>query len=206
MKQGLKNIRVVTVVVCLIGLALIYYNYLNNKAGNKDTENTGEAKTDIETLCSYDFEEDYPKTVREVVKLHCRYQKCIYNEVMSDNTIQILNCQMRELYCDDLLANNSESTQLEALKADKKKYEDDSRRLVNYVPDESSQVKYATVDGVDYAEIDVAYNIKIQTTGTTMNQRYMLMKDEDEKWKIVGWADIASKSDTEATTEATKQE
>ena len=55
------------------------------------------------------MENNYPKTVRDVIKLYTRYLKCLYNEKLSDEDIEALNKKMRELYCEKLKNYNGKA-------------------------------------------------------------------------------------------------
>ena len=43
-----------------------------------------------------DFQDNYPKTVRETVKLHCRYMKLAYNNEFSKDELIDANKKIRE--------------------------------------------------------------------------------------------------------------
>ena len=97
-----------------VGIILVYFNHLSNNASRKRT--TSE-KTDIETLVEYDMQGNYPKTPRDVVKLHCRYMKLFYSKKLEDIEIKELNSKVIGLYSSELMRINTEETIYADLKA-----------------------------------------------------------------------------------------
>ena len=61
-----------TIVLLLVIVGLIYYTYLNNNASNRKKV---DESSEVQQLLEYDFVNNYPKTVRETVKLHLNYLK-----------------------------------------------------------------------------------------------------------------------------------
>lgn len=191
-----KNIRFVVILLVLAGLAIFYYIHLTNTTG-KRTENTeSKPKPEYDQLVEYDFNENYPKTVRDVVKLHSRYLKYAYNNDLDDKKLKQLNASMRKLYANELILNNSESVQLENLKMDIEKYREASTIILSATVEEQSQIEFSAIDSVNYAIVDVAYTIKIKTVSSELDERYILMKDEDGQWKILGWQDAPTSVNT----------
>ena len=84
-KAGTKGFAIAVVIIA-IGVLLFYItlsNRMNNFSGRNNVKNTSE----IEKLLNYNFDEAYPKTVRETVKLHCRYMKMAYNNEFSKDEL-----------------------------------------------------------------------------------------------------------------------
>lgn len=192
MNKSVKNIRTVGVIGLLIVLALVYYNYLNNKAGDRFDK---AQPTETEKLENYNFEDEYPKTVRDVVKLHCRYLKCIYNGDFKEEELETLNNKMRELYDDTLLAYNKENVQLETLKNDIQDYKDKKTTITSYIMSQADDVEYYTIEDIEYAKIDVTVNIKVKTSGDKTYEEYLLAKDNKDRWRIMGWRVVEAKDE-----------
>ena len=75
MKKSTVRIIVIflIIIICIIG----YYTYLSGR--RRDT--AGEAKmTTVQLVLSRDLVNDYPPTVKEVIKYYADIQKCFYNE------------------------------------------------------------------------------------------------------------------------------
>lgn len=183
-----QMIRFVVILVLVAGVIIAVYLRMTNRSKNS-AKYAEENMTEVEILKLYDLEGKYPKAARDVVKLHCRMLKCAYNEKLSDDDYATLNAQMRRLFSQDLLAQNDADVQLEELKSTTKEFRTDGKIYISYTVDQESNIQYSTVDGVEYALVLMSCNIK-QSAGTnTLNQEYLLCK-EDGEWKIVGWQGI----------------
>lgn len=190
-KRSVKGFTTIVLLVMIIGLA--YFTYLNNTANNRQEISE---RTETEKLLNYDFENDYPKTVRETVKLHCRYLKSAYNNAFTEEELFIVNQNTRQLFDEELLQNNAEDKQLQGLKDEIQVYEDNKQKFASYSLAEASQVKYNTENGKEYAKIKVTIGINTGSGVLSEDEEYILRKDKDGRWKILGWQ-VVNKSTTE---------
>lgn len=195
-KIGMKGFTVVIMLIVILGL--VYYTYLNNNASNR--QETSE-ETEAEKLLNYDFENNYPKTVRETVKLHCRYLKSAYNDAFTEEELFTINRNIRELFDEELLQNNAEADQLQGLKDEIQLYEENKQKFISYSLAEASQVQYNTEDGVEYAKMKVTIVLKVDGGTMSGDEEYILRKDEEGRWKILGWQTV-DKNTTENEGEA----
>ncbi len=190
------DIKAFTLIILVIVIgALFYYVYLgNHSARQKESSN----QTEAEKLLNYDFENDYPKTVRETVKLHNTYLKYAYNGTFTEEELETVNKDIRQLFDDELLQYNSEEDQLSGLKEEIQSYNDDEKKFVNFSVAEGSQVQYNTDNGRNYAKIRVSLVIKVKGASAYPEEDYILRQDENGNWKILGWQAVATE---EATTQ-----
>lgn len=181
-KAGTQGFTAMVLLFVIVGLG--YYTYLNNRAkNNRDVKKT----TEEEQLLNYDFVNDYPKTVRETVKLHCRYLKSVYSGVYSEDELFTINKQIRQLFDDDLLEYNSEEKQLQGLKDDIKLYDESKRKFLSYTLTEASQIEYNTENDREYAKMKVTIGMRVDTVPVSADEEYILRKDAEGRWKILGW-------------------
>jgi LPS O-antigen subunit length determinant protein (WzzB/FepE family) len=183
MKQKGTKGFVIGIIIFMAAL-LGYYVYLNNKT--KDQQEVT-SQTEEEKLLNYDFEENYPKTVRETVKLHCRYLKSAYNGKFTDEELETVNSQIRNLFDEELLENNPEAQELQGLKDDIELYQEKKQKFVNYTLEEASQIQYNTEDDKKYAKTTVTLTLSVGSTMVSVEQQYLLRQDEEGRWKILGW-------------------
>lgn len=181
-------LRFVILLVLAAAVLLAIYLRLTNHSKNSDRQ-ADENYTETEILKQYDLEKQYPKTVREVVKLHCRFLKCIYNEELSAEELETLNRQCRNLYSDILLSENGEREQLADLTEDISAFHSAGKIFVNYTVGEESSILYTTENGVDYAMVTVTCNIREGSGTNALEEQYLLIK-EKEQWKILGWQGV----------------
>ena len=191
-KMGTRGFT--TIVLLLMIGGLFYYTYLNDRARNRQEE---EQSSETQQLLEYDFANDYPKTVRETVKLHCNYLKNAYNDKFTEDELFTVNKQIRQLFDDELLAINTEDKQLKGLKDEIQLYKDNKQKFVSFALAEGSQVQYNTEDSVEYAKIKVSLIIKVGSASASVDEEYILRKDSEGKWKILGWQRINNPSSEE---------
>lgn len=179
--------RTIGLLIIVGALILFCFFRLTQNVTKEKTANT--AKTEMEKLISYDFENEYPKTVRDVMKLYCRYLKQVYAKDTKEDELSGLVSAMRNLYAEEMKEYTDEVSQLNTLKQDRKSNQEDKKYIIGSVIEEASQITYDTIDGVEYAKINITLNAKVGTTSTRIDQVYALEKDGLDHWKIYGWAD-----------------
>lgn len=195
-KQGTK---VFTLVMFLIAIAALgVFTYLSDKSSN-NRNNTDVSEKDI--LLGYDMDGQYPKTARDAVVLHCRYMKYIYGEEFekdyTEDDLFAMNEKMRLLYDEELLGINSPEIQLQMMKDEIALYKANKQRYVSYTPSEVSQIEYNTDNGIEYAKMRVSVAMTIDGASFSADEEYILRKDAEGKWKILGWQAINQNDTTE---------
>jgi hypothetical protein len=188
-------VKFVVILVLVAGVILAVYLRMTNQSKNS-AKQAEENMTETQTLKMYDMEAQYPKTARDVVKMHCRLLKCMYNEDLSDDEYQQLNGQARQLFSAELLESNPESTQLSDLMKDVEEFQSAGKIYISYTVDSEDNVMYSTVDSKEYAMVLVTCNIKESTVTNAIEEEYLLCK-EDGNWKIVGWEGLQTDDTSE---------
>ena len=182
-----KNTRIAIIVVLVIIAVVGYYAYLSNRSRTQKDE----AKlSTVQTVLSKSLEFDYPPTPKEVMKYYNEIVKCFYNEECTEEEIEALGNKARELYDEELLANNEQEVYMINLKADIQDYKDNNRRITSTSVASSANVDYFSEDGYDFARIMCGYSIMENGVNVSSGQVYLLRKDEDKHWKIYGWESI----------------
>ena len=167
---------------------MIYFNSLGNKSSEPRSE---KAETEVEQLSNYDMVGNYPKTPRDVVKLHNRYLEMFYGEEsVSDDELYILNQQVRNLYSSELLALNNENTNLQNLDNSIDKMKKEGYVYKTYELPEASQIIYYTQNGVEMATMEVTVTVDMEKEKSMgyLYIQYVLVK-ENEQWKILAWGE-----------------
>ena len=180
---------IVVFLIVIVGLAV--YFVIGNRTG-KGPDATDESEVD--KLLNYDFVEAYPKTVKETVRLHCRYMKCAYNNEFTEEELKKANQQIRNLYDDELLDYNEESAQLASLKEDIQYYADKKQKIISYSFGEDSQIEYNTEKNIDYAKIKVTVLLRKDSSSAKGQEEYILRKNDNGEWKILGWQAVKDSS------------
>lgn len=193
--QIAQTIRFVIILILVAGVVLgVYLRMTNNsKNSNKQAE---ENMSEVEILKLYNFETQYPKSARDVVKMHCRILKCMYNEDFDEKEYEEMNRQARKLFAATLLEANPEEQQLSNLLDDVNNFRSAGKIFISYTVYNEDTVKYSKVDGVEYAMVRVSCNIRKGTVTDALEEEYLLCK-EDGQWKIVGWQGFFDGDETE---------
>ena len=182
MKRSIKWI--ITITLVLIVVVLLYYREVNK---DEVYEDDTEIVRDTDKLLSKDLEDSYPITVCQVVQLFTRIQRCYYNEECTNDEIIQLADMALEIFDEELVENNPRKEYLEELEAEINYYKDNDRIISRVIVGKSGDVTYSTVEGVKYASVECIYYVK-DDDGTEKNiTTYILRKDDEGKWKILGW-------------------
>lgn len=180
-----KNVRKVVIGILLVSLVVGYYFYLSNKEYNRDDVTANE---EVAKLINRNLEgEYYPEFPKDVVTFYSRIVKAYYYTKLSDKEIEGLGKQARNLFDEELLADNPEKEFFERLKEEIEQYNIVERRIHEYTVDKSDDIKLFTFEGREYARVRAGYLIREKGTLVTIYEEYTLRKDEDGKWKILFW-------------------
>ena len=87
----------------------------------------------------------------------------------------------------ELQEKNPEDTYLTAVKADIKSYADEDKTITSYTIDSTNEVTYKTVNGQECAYVDVSYFVQEKKNANKASQTYVLRKDANGNWKILGF-------------------
>lgn len=168
------------IVLCIIG----YYTYLSGR--KRETANDGKMTT-VQLILSRDLANDYPPTVKEVIKYYVDIQKCFYNEECTDEEVEQLGLKARELYDDELLAINEESENLLRLKADIASFKAGKKQIGSVAVASSVNVDTFQEDGYEFSRIQCTYSLIENGQSSLSSTVYLLRRDENRRWKIYGW-------------------
>ena len=105
-KKMAKNITGFAFFAGLLIVVAIAFFYAHKEKQDTTIDNT--TASEAERLINKDLEVGYPDTPTEVLKLFGRMNQCIYNNNMSDKQFDELVNQMRLLYSNSQIQDNSE--------------------------------------------------------------------------------------------------
>lgn len=183
-KSGISIKSIVIAVLC-IALILFYFNYLSNRSSKQKTQRQLD---ELAALSEHDMVNEYPKTPRDVVKMHCRFFKVFYGQSLTDDDLYTLNRQIRYLYAAELLNYNSEDAMLKSLKSNIEKTSKEKYKYKSYILPEASQVKTYTQNGQEMATMEVQIMVDTKDASGYVFMQYVLVK-ENGQWKILAWGE-----------------
>lgn len=178
----------------VFGIAIVAIYFKLSTSTSPIIEESLSNKTELESLLEKDIKSNYPSSPREVVKLYTKIMKNFYNENLKDEQVNQLAKQICFLYDNELLANNPYEDYLLELKVEITEYKNAKRNIMNEVIEDSNKVKYWTKEGKEYASLTAGYTIKEKDSYTKLYEDFILRKDNQERWKILGW-DLSDKTD-----------
>ncbi|MBU5429061.1 hypothetical protein KQI22_03140 [Kineothrix sp. MSJ-39] len=183
------NIKGILLAVVMLFLIVGYYYYLSNRnvSQAEDADRELQTLTATQEVLTRDLETNYPPTPREVVKYFSQITQCFYNEDNTEEEVEQLGNKIRELYDEELVANQDEERYLSALKKDIEEFKEKKRTIVSYAPSSSVDVETFTQDGYDWARLYCLYGIKQDGLLYNSNIVFVLRKDENSHYKIYGW-------------------
>lgn len=168
------------IIVGIVGL----YAFLSGKSRDR---NMDVSMTEVQRILSRDLQNNYPPTVKEVVKFFAEIQKCIYNEECTEEDIEQLGRKVRELYDAELLEANDEADNLLLLKAEVAAFREEERRILSATVASSANVDTFKEDGYEFARIYCTYTVMEKGKSGMERMVYLLRRDENRRWKIYGW-------------------
>ena len=190
MRKGPKSAAVLAVMV--ITVFALYY-HLVNKVERADPE---VETTAIQDVLLRNLETDYPATVREVVKYYNEIMNCYYSESPTDEEVRKLADKAMELYDAELVNYQDEELYINDLKAEMATFAASETVLSHVALSSSTAVDYYTYNGRDCAQIRCIYTMRQKTSLATIKEIYVLRKDDEGRWKILGWT--PAEDETEA--------
>ena len=184
-KNTSKNTTKVAIIFLVLIVAVVaYFAYLSNKSREVEDE---AAMTAVKLVLSRDLENNYPPTVKEVMKYYADIQKCLYSQECLDEEAEQLGMKARALFDDELLAANDVTNHLLALKSEITSFQEDSRQITAASVASSANVNTFTEDGYEFARIHCIYTVLDGGQSNLVDMVYLLRRDGNRRWKIYGW-------------------
>ena len=190
-----KGMKGVILLVFLVAIIVGYYYYLSSRGASRTEEDIvegAELLSATQQVLLRDLDKNYPPTPREVVKYFSEVTQCFYNEENTEEEVEALGRKIREIYDDELVANQTEAEYLNALKLDIQSYKENNRIIVDYSPSSSVDVETFTENGSDWARLYCQYGIRQGELLYNANVVFILRKDENEHYKVFGWKKLDS--------------
>lgn len=138
-------------------------------------------------LLAKDYVMDYPPTPKEVVKYYAEMTQVLYNGECIEEEIELLAYNML-LLCDiEFVDYQVTEEYLVALKTEIDAYRENNWRISSYALSSSEDVVYYENEGDEYAQLFCSLSIQKGEDTASINQSYILRKDEEGRYKILGW-------------------
>lgn len=186
-KKGLTKTGITILLMVLLSTGIICTYYYIQTSTTPVFSAMKKQKSELEILMEKDVNNSYPASPKEVLRLYHRFLKCLYDESLDDEKLKEMVQQMRLLYDEELIDANSVEEQVETIKKDIQIFKKANRQFTNYLLENNNSTIYWNQDGMDYASMAVAYSVNESGSIFKAFEEFILRKDKDERWKILGW-------------------
>lgn len=190
--QGTKGLIIAIVLILLVAG---YYYYLSHREVDKTEEVT---ISEAQDLLLRDLDRNYPPTPKEVVKYFFDLTTCLYNEKLTEADVEALALKLEELYDADLVIHNPKEDYFTDLKSEITAFQTSNSRILNYSTSSSVDVFYFEEDEGSFARLYGTYYLQVQKELKSLEEVFVLRKDEDGHWKIYGWQPVNDNANGEA--------
>jgi len=185
MKRAKKPIANVFTLISIVAVILILFFINRSQKAEKLKETSLETMNEVQKILNMDLENDYPKTPREVAKLHGDMTRLLYSGI-EDDEIEKLAVKIRELCDEEFLEHNPMDQYKKNLYSDIALWLKVGRKIEsNFVVNEDKE-EIVKKDGNEYATAFISFTIT-EKGKTSELRKYLMRKDENKKWKILGW-------------------
>lgn len=185
MKGIRKTITVIIVIVIAVALILGFYLYLNNKP--QENPEADVVITAVDSLVLRDLNINYPPTPKEVLRYYSEITTCFYEEDLTEADLIRLAQTARKLYDSELRDSVTEEEYIESLKEDVLEFNSMGIVVSGYTVSSSTDVEEFVQDGYECARLYVTYRLRQGTEYLYTSEVFILRKDEEGHWKILGW-------------------
>ena len=183
-----KRQRFIKTVVMLVILAVVIlgvYLIIVVRGPRDNTTREDQALSAVEQITTLDLEKSYPPTPGEVVDLYARIMKVMYRQDYTDKQFNLMVAKLEGIFDMELLQNQVNWPL--SLKNEVRYKKEGDYSIVNYSVDTADKVVTSVVDGKEIANLSCIYAMRHGTSTEPQQFVYVLRKDEDGRWKILGW-------------------
>ncbi len=182
-----RNPARILIVLVILAIAVVgLFFYLSNRARIID-EGKGTIMTPVQEVLARNLDTNYPPTPKEVLKYYSEITRCFYGEEYTDEELVKLALKSRELFDDELVANQTEEQYLSALRMDIDSWKNDKKVISSYSVSSSTDVQEYSYAGYDWAQLYCMYSVRMGTNVAPVQEHFIMRKDAKGHWKILGW-------------------
>ena len=171
-------------VVLAIGVVGLFF-YISNRS-NVVAEGRQQMSA-VQEILARNLETNYPPTPKEVLKFYSEITQAFYGEQYTDEELEKLAIKSRQLFDDELVANQTDAQYLSALKMDIASWKEDKKVISSYSVSSSTDVQEYSYGGREWAQLYCIYSIRMGTNVAPIQEHFIMRKDQRGHWKILGW-------------------
>lgn len=184
MKNRYKSLAIIIAVLFVLAV-LGAFIYINNKPQQSAEQDVVISNVDNLVLRNLDL--NYPPTPKELLKYYSEITVCFYQQDLSEEDLIRLAQTARKLYDEELLAGMTEEEYINSLREDILEFNSLGIVVSGYTVSSSVDVEEYEIDGREYARLYATYRLRQGTEFIYTNEVFIMRRDEDGHWKILGW-------------------
>ena len=181
-KNNTKNTIIGLVILAIVVLVIFILAVNTPKEAPESVKITAATKQ-----LAKNYETDYPSTPRSVVTEYAEITRCFYASDTEESQIKDLATQMRQLFVDELVANQSFDDFYDSLISEIAVYRDKNKVVSSYSVSSSTDVKYAQNEYGSLATLYLSMNVREDGNINKIREQFVLRQDDAGHWKIYGW-------------------
>lgn len=185
----MKILKITVIFALFAALIIGLYYYLSNIRETSNSNNEVRA-TKVQEIINRNIEIRYPPTPRELVRFFADITQCLYNENYSEQDFIALGEQLYRLYHDELKEINPWDLYLDDLRSDVNSHREEGFTVSSYHTSSTTDIEYSVLDGYEYANLHCMFNLRRGTDLFSIDHQFLLRKDENGRWKILGWQKV----------------
>ena len=183
-----KGTRGTICFILIIIIIIVAYFMLANRSIKEEGQTA--ILTQTKKVLLRDLEKNYPPSPKEVIKYYSEITKAFYDGDYTEEELEELALKAREMYDDELKATQTEEEYLLALQEDINHFKANDWTISSYSTSSSLDVEEFKEDGREYARIYCIYSVRKGSKVFPTNEVYILRKDQEGHYKILGWAPV----------------
>ncbi len=186
MDESTKNSIFKTVLLmflaAVVGISIFVVITRNGKNTNTTTED--QVLTEVQKITTIDLAKSYPKTPPTVVDLYARTMKVLYKQTYTDEEFDKMAAILAGIFDSEFLLNQSNWPDGLKNEVDEKKKGDYSITKYEVL---TSDLQEKRDNGEEISNVLAKINLRHGTSTTPYNYLFVLRKDSEGLWKIMGW-------------------
>ncbi|WP_408070109.1 DUF6715 family protein [Butyrivibrio sp. JL13D10] len=196
MNESTKNgiirsiILMVLAAVVILGVFLIF----TRRGSNTNTTTEETQLTEVQKITTIDLSKSYPKTPPTVVDLYTRTMKVMYKESYTDDEFNKMADVMAGIFDAEFLA--AQRSWPTGLKSEVEQKKNDDYSIPKYEV-LTSDLQEKRDNGEEIANVVAKIYLRHGTYTMPYNYLFVLRKDKDGLWKIMGWTATEDKETKE---------
>ncbi len=189
-KNGIIKAIILMVLGALVAVSIFLVITRNGKKDNTTTEDT--ELTEVQKITTMDLSKTYPQTPQAVVDLYARIMKIMYRSDYTDEEFEKMASVMAGTFDSELLENQNNWPESLQNEVNEKRAGDYSIPGYEVV---TSDLQEKRDNGEEIANVLAKINLRHGTHTTPYNYLFVLRKDSEGLWKIMGWT-VSQATDT----------